>query len=301
MKTEKKIFIAFILNLFFSVFEFIGGIFTGSIAIISDAVHDFGDATSIGVSFLLERKSKKQPNDIYTYGYARYSVLGGVITTLILLVGSGVVVYNAITRIISPVAINYNGMLIMAGVGLTVNLFATYFTHGGHSLNQRAVNLHMLEDVLGWVVILIGAIVMRFTNWYLLDPILSICVAVFILFNALKNLKEILDIFLIKKPRGICLKELKEHILSIDGVIDAHHLHLWTTDGENNYATLHVVVNEYNPQIKHAVKEELKEHGVSHTTVEMETTNEHCHEENCVVDINTNSHGHHHHHHHHHH
>lgn len=297
MKTEKKIFIAFILNLFFSVFELIGGIFTGSIAIISDAVHDFGDATSIGASFLLERKSKKQPNDIYTYGYARYSVLGGVITTLILLVGSGVVVYNAITRIISPVAINYNGMLIMAGVGLAVNLFATYFTHGGHSLNQKAVNLHMLEDVLGWVVILIGAIVMRFTNWYLLDPILSICVAVFILFNALKNLKEILDIFLIKKPRGVCLEELKEHILAVDNVIGVHHLHVWTTDGEKNYATLHIVVNEYDANIKHAVKEELNEHGIQHITVEMETANEHCHEEHCVVEIETHFHGHHHHHH----
>ena len=296
MKTEKKIFIAFILNLFFSVFEFIGGIFTGSIAIISDAVHDFGDATSIGASFLLEKKSKKQPDDIYTYGYARYSVLGGVITTLILLVGSGVVVYNAITRILNPVAINYNGMLILAGVGLLVNLFATYFTHGGHSLNQKAVNLHMLEDVLGWVVILIGAVVMRFTNWYLLDPLLSICVAIFILFNSLKNLKEILDIFLIKKPHGICLNELKEHLFAIDGVINVHHLHVWTTDGERNYATLHVVVNEYDPQVKHAVKEELNQHGIEHITVEMETTNEHCHEEICVVQA-TENHGHHHHHH----
>ena len=296
MKTEKKIFIAFILNLFFSVFEFIGGIFTGSIAIISDAVHDFGDATSIGASFLLERKSKKQPDDIYTYGYARYSVLGGVITTLILLVGSGVVVYNAITRILNPVAINYNGMLIMAGVGLLVNLFATYFTHGGHSLNQKAVNLHMLEDVLGWVVILIGAVVMRFTNWYLLDPLLSICVAIFILFNSLKNLKEILDIFLIKKPHGLCLNELKEHLFAIDGVINVHHLHVWTTDGERNYATLHVVVNEYDPQVKHAVKEELNQHGIEHITVEMETTNEHCHEEICFVRP-TENHGHHHHHH----
>ncbi len=297
MKTEKKIFIAFLLNLFFSVFEFIGGIFTGSIAIISDAVHDFGDATSIGASFLLERKSKKQPDETYTYGYARYSVLGGVITTFILLLGSGIVIYNAIERLINPVLINYNGMLILAVVGLTINLLATYFTHGGHSINQKAVNLHMLEDVLGWVVILIGAIVMRFTNWYVLDPILSICVAVFILFNAIKNLKEILDIFLIKKPKEISLHELKERILSIDGVMDVHHFHVWTTDGEKVYATLHVVVTEYDARIKTAVKEEMQQHGAFHTTVEMERFDEHCHEKNCVVETETCTHGHHHHHH----
>ena len=298
MKTEKKIFIAFILNLFFSIFEFVGGIFTGSIAIISDAVHDFGDATSIGVSFFLEKKSKKQPDDIYTYGYARYSVLGGVITTFILLIGSAIVIYNAVERIINPVLIDYNGVLILAIVGLTINSLATYFTHGGRSLNQKAVNLHMLEDVLGWLVILIGAIVMRFTGFYLLDPILSICVAVFILFNATKNFKEILDIFLIKKPKSISLDELKKHILTIDGVVDAHHFHVWTTDGEKIYATVHIVANEYLPAIKTAVKEELREHGVEHTTVEMEKLNERCAETNCVVENESHSHGHHHHHHH---
>jgi cobalt-zinc-cadmium efflux system protein len=283
MKTDKKIFIAFLLNLVFSILEFFGGIFTGSIAIISDAVHDFGDAASIGASYLLERKSKKQPNEKYTYGYARFSVLGGVITTVILLVGSGVVIYNAVQRFINPVPLDYNGMLIVAGVGFIVNLLATYFTHGGHSINQKAVNLHMLEDVLGWAVILIGALVMRFTNFYILDPIMSILVAVFILFNAVKNLKEILDIFLIKTPKQVCLDELKSHILHVDGVADVHHFHIWTTDGESLYATLHVVAKDYCPEIKKGVKAELFEHGIAHVTVEMETTDEDCGEKVCVT------------------
>lgn len=305
MKTERKIFIAFLLNLFFSALEFVGGIFTGSIAIISDAIHDFGDATSIGASFFLEKKSKKRPDNDYTYGYARFSVLGGLVTIIILLIGSGIVIYNAVMRFINPIEINYDGMIILAVVGLLVNSLATYFTHGGHSINQKAVNLHMLEDVLGWVVILIGAIVMRFTNFYLLDPILSILVASYVLYHSLKGLKEITDIFLIKKPKNIDIAEIKEHVLEIDGVIDAHHIHVWTIDGENAYATLHVVCNGYDEHIKRAVKEELKEHGIVHATVEVEIVGEDCSETECIVDhgedhIHTHAHTCPHHHHHHH-
>lgn len=149
MKTERNIFIAFLLNLSFSVFEFIGGIITGSVAIMSDAVHDIGDAASIGISFFLEKKSKGKPDEKYTYGYARYSVVGGLITTLILLLGSVMVIYNAVNRIIEPTEIDYTGMIIFAVVGVCVNFCAAIFTREGGSLNQKAVNLHMLEDVLG--------------------------------------------------------------------------------------------------------------------------------------------------------
>ena len=141
MKTEKNILIAFVLNLAFSVFEFIGGIFTGSVAIISDAVHDVGDAASIGISLLLEKKSKKQPDEKYTYGYARFSLIGSLLTTLILLLGSGLVVYNAVIRIINPAEINYNGMIVFAVVGCCINLCAAILTREGRSLNQKAVNL----------------------------------------------------------------------------------------------------------------------------------------------------------------
>ena len=201
MKTTRNILIAFILNFAFSVFEFVGGLFTGSVAIVSDAVHDIGDAASIGISYFLERKSKKQPDETYTYGYARFSVIGSVITTLILLFGSCVVIYNAIQRILTPTPIHYNGMIVFAIVGVVVNLAAALFTREGHSLNQKAVNLHMLEDVLGWIVVLVGAIVMRFTDFALIDPLMSIGVAVFILINAVGNLKEVLDLFLEKQSR----------------------------------------------------------------------------------------------------
>lgn len=296
MKTEKNILIAFLLNLLFSVFEFVGGIFTGSVAIVSDAVHDMGDAASIGISWLLERKSKKQPDDTHTYGYARYSVIGSVITTLILLVGSCLVVYNAVRRIITPTQIHYNGMILFAVVGVAVNFCAAFFTREGDSLNQKAVNLHMLEDVLGWAVVLVGAIVMRFTDFVLIDPVMSIAVAVFIFVNAIKNLKESVDLFLEKTPHGIAVAEIKEHIMELDGVKDVHHIHIWSMDGYHNYATMHIVTNADPHHIKDAIREELREHGIGHATLELEGEGEHCHERHCHIEFKSHSCHHHHHH-----
>ncbi len=295
MKTEKNILIAFLLNLLFSIIEFIGGIVTNSVAIISDSIHDMGDAMSIGVSYLLERKSTKKPDNRYTYGYIRYSVLGSIITTLILLSGSILVIYNAIIRVINPVDINYNGMIIFAILGVVINFFAAYFTKEGDSLNQKTVNLHMLEDVLGWLTVLIGAIIMKFTDIRIIDPLLSIGVAIFVLINAIKNLKSIIDLFLEKIPNNIAVEEIKEHLLKIKGVINVHHIHIRSIDGFNTYATMHIVVEKYNKEIKHLVKEELEEHGISHTTIELEEKNEKCEHEEC--DVKQKEHKHHHHHH----
>ena len=298
MKTERNILIAFILNLAFSIFEFVGGFFTGSVAIVSDAVHDIGDAASIGISYFLEKKSKKKPDEHYTYGYARYSVIGSVITTLILLVGSILVIYNAILRIINPTPINYDGMIIFAVIGAAVNFLAAFFTREGDSLNQKAVNLHMLEDVLGWIVVLVGAIIMRFTDISIIDPLMSIGVAVFIFVNAFKNLKEAVDLFLEKTPHGIEIEEICEHLCHIEGVKDVHHVHVWSMDGYNNYATLHVVAEGDAHEIKEAVREELAEHGIAHATLELEAPGEHCHEKDCNPKTHEGGHGHHHHHHH---
>ena len=296
MKTERNIFLAFILNLAFSIFEFFGGIFTGSVAIISDAIHDIGDAMSIGVSFFLERKSKKQPDEKYTFGYARYSVIGSVITTLILLFGSVMVIYNAVVRMISPTEINYDGMIIFAVIGLLINFVAALLTREGGSLNQRAVNLHMLEDVLGWAVVLIGAIVMRLTDISIIDPIMSIGVAIFILINAIRNLKAVLELFLEKTPHDIDINEIKEHICGLEGVLDVHHIHLWSLDGHNNYATMHVVADGDFHIIKERIRAKLKEHGIGHATLELESMGEDCHNEHCHTDTSFEHHHHHHHH-----
>ena len=300
MKTEKNILIAFILNLSFAIFEFFGGIFTGSVAIVSDAIHDVGDATSIGIAYFLEKKSKKKPDEKYTYGYLRYSVIGSVITTLILLVGSVIVIINAINKIMNPTEINYKGMIIFAVFGLIINFVAALVTHGGGSLNQKAVNLHMLEDVLGWAVVLVGAVIMNFTDIKIIDPLMSIGVSVFIFINAFKNLKEVLDLFLEKTPHGVSVEEIKTHISEVDGVEEVHHIHIWSMDGNSNFATMHIVTNEDGHKIKEKVREELSEHGISHATLELEAVGEHCHENDCSAYLNVNS-GHSHHHHHHNH
>ncbi len=297
MKSQKRILTAFVLNLIFAVFEFIGGALTGSVAIISDSVHDFGDSVSIGISYILEQKSKKEPDDKYTFGYGRYSVLGSLIMTVILIVGSIVVIIKACDRIIHPIEIDYNGMILFAVFGVGVNLVAAIATRGEGSLNQKAVSLHMFEDVLGWGVVLLGAVLMKFTDITYIDPLMSIGVAIFLLVHAFKHFKEICDIFFEKTPEDVDINELKEHIKEIDGVLDVHHFHVRTIDGVNHIATLHIVTSSDPVIVKKAVKEELKEHGISHTTVEIETPEEECEDLVCKPQTTEHKHPHNHHHH----
>ena len=294
MKTEKNILIAFLLNLSFSIFECIGGLITGSIAILSDSVHDIGDALSIGLSYILEKKSKKKPDNTYTYGYIRYSVIGSIITSTILLTGSIFVIYEAVKRLINPQELNYNGMIIISIIGVIVNTLAAMATKEGDSLNQKSVNLHMLEDVLGWIVVLIGSILIKFTNITYIDSILSIGVALFILRHAARNIKEVLDLFLEKTPKNIDIEEIKHHLKEINGVLDIHHIHVRSIDGYNTFITLHAEVKKYDPEIKKQIKEELSEHGISHSTIELELEDETCENKTCKIE-------HHEHHHHHHH
>ena len=295
MKSQKKILIAFLLNLIFSIFEFFGGVITGSVAIVSDAIHDTGDALSIGLAYFLERKSAKKPDENFTYGYVRYSVIGGAINTIILILGSLIVIYNSAVRLIHPVQINYEGMIAVAIIGFLVNSVAAYFTHGGTSINQHAINLHMLEDVLGWCVVLIGALIMRFTDISIIDPLMSIGVAIFILINAVKNFKTALSVFLEKTPNGINIAELKQHILSIVGITDVHHIHVWSMDGYKNYATMHIVTDCEHSTIKERVRKELREHGISHVTIETECPSETCPYTTCDTQITCHcTHSHHH-------
>lgn len=269
MKTERNIFIAFILNLGFSIFEFIGGIFTGSIAILSDSIHDMGDAMSIGIAYFFEIISNKKPNDKYTFGYKRFSVVGSLITTTILISGSIVVIYNAICRIISPQEIQYNGMILLAVIGVCVNFVAAIFTHGGHSMNEKAVNLHMLEDVFGWIVVLIGAVVIRFTDFVFIDPILSVCVAVFIFVHAVKHLIEAFDILVEKAPHAVSVSEIRECVLAIDGVIDLKELRVWSLDGVDNYCVMKVECEKVGFDITKRIREAVLKLGVENLTIEI--------------------------------
>lgn len=299
MKTEKNILTAFLLNFAFSIMEFIGGAWTGSVAIVSDAVHDAGDALSIGIAYLLERKSKKKPDESFTYGYSRYSAIGSVFTGAILLAGSIMVIVKSIFRLLSPQEINYSGMIVFAVFGVIVNSIAAFMTKSGDSMNQKAVNLHMLEDVLGWIVVLIGAIAMKYTDIRIIDPLMSLAVASFILFGTINNLKQALNLFLERTPDGISVSEIKQHLMEIEEVNDVHHVHVWSFDGINNCATMHIVTTQDGATVKRKIREELAEHGISHVTLELEKPEENCSEECCNMKTdNSQIHTHHHHHNH---
>ena len=297
MKSDKSILGAFLLNISFSVFEFFGGIFTNSVAIMSDAIHDFGDAISIGISYFLEKISKMSPDYIYTYGYVRYSVLGALFTNIILILGSVLVLISALKRFINPVSVNYDGMILFAIFGVIVNLGAVYFTKSGKSLNEKAVNLHMLEDCFGWIIVLIGSFVIKLTGFDRLDSILSILVSIFIFVSSLKGLNKIFDLFLEKIPFGINVEEIKEHLLKIKNIKDIHHIHIWSIDGVNNYATMHIVTDDNNIiKLKKKVRDELREHNINHVTIEIEEINERCDSVDCSIDLNSEVCKHHHHH-----
>lgn len=283
MKSDRKIFIAFILNLFFSIFEFFGGIVTGSISIASDSLHDFGDAITIGTSYFLEKKSKRKPDKKYTYGYLGFSVLGGAITNLVLLLGSILIIYKAVQRLINPITVNYDGVITFAIVGILVNLLAGFFTRDKETINQKAVNLHMLEDALGWFTVLIGGITAIIFNLQYIDAILSIILSLFIVINALKGLKEIIDVYTLKTPKNVEVDKLTSELNEIEEISEIHHLHVWSIDGNNNYATLHVVSDSELNLVKGRVKEIFYINHIKHVTVEIEKTEELCEEKQCKI------------------
>lgn len=276
MNSDKKIFLAFILNLFFSIIEFIGGIFTNSISIISDSIHDFCDSISIGISYFLEKFSKKKANYKYTYGYLRYSVLGAFVTSMMLLVGSIIMISTSINRILNPQLIRHDEMILIAIFGVIINFFATYFTKNGKSLNQKSVNLHMLDDVLGWIIVLIGSILIKITNIIIIDSIISIVVSLFILLHVIEHLKMVLDIFLEKTPCNVSIEKIKEEILKIESVKEIYHIHVWSLDGINNFATLHIVTDISDlGNLKKQVREKFLNNNVGHVTIEIDNDEKH--------------------------
>lgn len=286
MKTEKNLWLAFGLNLFFSIFEFFGGMLTGSVAIVSDAIHDLSDAAGIGIACFMERKSKRPKDSKYTYGYSRYSVLGGAITTVILLVGAVAMIIQSVKRLFTPAAIHYDGMLLFAVVGVAVNFVAALVTRHGASVNQRAINLHMLEDILGWVVVLVGALIMRLTDFVWLDPMMSIGVSLFIGIHAMAHLVQILDVLLEKSPAGIAPDTIRDTLLLVGGVEDVHHIHLWSMDDQTPCATMHIVTDRSPQQVKARIRLALAGLGIEHVTLELEGSGEPCAQQVCHPRIN---------------
>lgn len=284
-KNNNQIKTAFFLNLIFSIFEIIGGLFTNSIALASDAIHDFGDSVSLGISWILDHKSKKKPDESYTFGYARYSLLGGLISAIILVAGSTWLIIEAVPRIINPEPINIPWVIGFSILGIIINGIAAYKTAKGNSLNEKMVSLHLFEDVAGWVALLISAIIMNYVDVPILDPILSIIFTLIILSHVYKNVKKIIEVFLEKAPNGIDIHKIIKQMTDNPNIKDVHHVHTWTLEGNLVLMTLHVVMRDSLDKEQVIVEQKwihhlLKDLGINHATIEIECDN-HCLNEDC--------------------
>lgn len=271
----KNIRLVFFLNLIFSLLEFVFGTFLNSAAIISDAVHDLGDSISVGLSWFFQKFSTKESNDKFSFGYQRFSLIGALITAVVLLIGSAAVIYRSIPILFNPQPVNTTGMFWFSFIAIGVNGYAAWLMHKGSSKNENFLNLHMLEDVLGWVGILIVSIVIRFTDFYILDPIFSLLIALYILIQALPKFYNTLMVFLERVPEGVDINSLEQNILAINGVKDFSHFHIWSLDGEANAFSVTLLVPKETisegSRIKKDVRHLLDDLNVTHSTIELVT------------------------------
>lgn len=283
---QGNIKIAFFLNLFFTIIEIIGGLLTNSMAILSDALHDLGDSLALGIAWYLEKYSKKAPDSKFSFGYARFSILGALINGIILVCGAIVILSQSIPRLLNPEQVNPKGMLIVALLGILVNGLAVLRLKRGSSLNERVVSWHLLEDVFGWIVILISSIVLMFVDLPIIDPLLSIVLTLYVLKNVIKNLNSTLNVLLEGVPENFVVHEIANKINTVNNVISVHHLHIWTLEGEKNFLSTHIVISEELGtleiiEIKNNVRELLSSEGIEHATLEIEFDNEDCENKIC--------------------
>ncbi|WP_242920212.1 cation diffusion facilitator family transporter [Pontibacter liquoris] len=271
----QNIKVAFFLNLGFTVLELVGGLWINSMAILSDALHDLGDSLSLGLAWYFEKLARRGRDQHYTFGYKRFSLLGAVINSVVLLVGSIVVLYNAIPRIFHPEPVNATGMMGFAVLGIVVNGAAVLRLKGGSSLNERVVRLHLLEDVLGWVAVLVGGIILYFFDFPVIDPLLSLGITGYVLYNVIRNLRQSMKILLQGTPLQLDMAQVQEQLEKLPGIRSVHDLHAWTLDGSYHILTLHAVVAADLPlqegeAIKQQVRAAMAEMAISHVTIELE-------------------------------
>ena len=288
---------AFWLNFTFTIIEFIGGWLTNSVAIMADAVHDLGDTLSIGLAWYLSKLGKKASTEKYTYGFKRLSLMGAMINGVILVVGAVWILSEAIPRLANPEMPVTEGMMGLAVLGILVNGLAAYKLHGGHSMNEKVLNWHLIEDAMGWVAVLIVAIVLHFVNWPILDPILSIGFTLFILINVIRYVVQTMSLFLQGVPDLATRNAISKQLLSIKHVEEIHHVHFWSLDGEQHVLTAHVVINclidnEKLRALKQEVNERLTPFGLSHTTIEFELPGEPCRDDKDHLHAHSHSHAH---------
>lgn len=270
-ESVSNVTVAFLLNFGFSILELFGGIITGSTAILSDAVHDFGDSIALALSFVFERVGKKDANDKYTYGYKRLSLIGAFINIIVLSVGTIFVFNEAIQALADPKIVKAEGMLVLAFIGIVINGASVFRMKGSKKILDKTVMMHLMEDLLGWVAVLVVSIVRYFTNWYILDPILSLGICFVIGRNIILNLRTAIMIIMQRVPDEELYEEIKEHIMEIDEIEKIEKMNMWTMDGEMHVVTASIQTQEnYNKSdVLYKVKEMLKNEGIKESTIEV--------------------------------
>ena len=277
--STKNIKVAFFLNFTFTIFEFVGGYLTNSVAIMADAVHDLGDTISLGLSWNLDKKSKQASDHKYSFGYKRFSLLGALINGVVLFVGSGFILMETIPRLFNPQHAEAEGMFFFAIVGVLVNGFSVIKLKGGTTLNEKMVRWHLIEDVIGWVAVLIVSVVLMFYDVPILDPLLSVAIIAYVLFNVIKNLNETCRVFLQGVPSDIDFNKIEKEILALKDVRSVHRVHVWSLDGASNVMTIHVVINYVESaremlEAKAKVRSVLSDYSIEHSTIEIELPKE---------------------------
>lgn len=271
---------AFFLNLGFTLVEVAGGWWTHSAAVWSDALHDTGDCLVLGLAWYLQRVATKGRDARFTYGYGRFSMLGGWLTSVVLIVGAVIMTVASLSRILTPVAPHAGGMMLIAMFGLLMNGLAAWWVHGGGSLNERGAYLHLLEDVLGWAAVLIGAVLIHFTGWNIIDPLLGIGISVFIAWNAVRTLRQGTGILMQQVPANIDERTVRAGLLAVPNVLGVHDQHTWTLDGQLVVHTVHLEVGSIGlaeaRTVKTAARRTLGSMGIHHATIELEWAGEHC-------------------------
>jgi len=272
MTTNRAVWLAFFLNLSFAIVEFIAGGVFGSSAVLADSVHDLGDAIAIGLSAFLETISNREEDSHYTLGYKRFSLLGALITAVILMTGSVLVILENITKMFHPQPVNDKGILWLGIIAVTINVLASLVVRKGKTKNESILSLHFLEDTLGWLAVILMAIVLRFTDWYILDPLLSLVISFFILSKAIPRFWSTLKIFLDAVPEGVDIKQVKSRLEQLDYVASVNQLNLWTMDGLEKNAIIHVCLEhvKHMEVCKESIRDILKDCGFQNITIEVD-------------------------------
>ena len=274
MKAKYTVWVAFFLNLSYAIVEFIAGGIFGSSAVLADSVHDLGDAIAIGISAFLETISNREEDRQYTLGYKRFSLLGALVTAVILITGSILVILENITKLFNPQPVNDEGILWLGIIAVSINVLASLVVRKGKTKNESILSLHFLEDTLGWLAVILMAIILRFTDWYILDPLLSLVISIFILTKAIPRFWSALKIFLDAVPEGLETGDLEKDLEALTNVKSVNQISIWSMDGLENNAIIHLCLEDWEKmtETKNQVRQLLEERGVQNITIEVDSS-----------------------------